>query len=172
MFFVPQSAADCMSSTMTMLQPTPVVPSNAPLHHQESYTRSSRVLQEHSGNRQQDYYAASVDQKYPASCLTENTYPAYQQVSRPLHTNTHSLLQHNRLRHPQQRFHHGQRDPQQIRKEARYLFHRFRSSDGYMKYRNRQHKEDKGVSEQKWPDRLEYAFFEGIFATMRSLLRA
>ncbi|CAK1356868.1 unnamed protein product [Cercospora beticola] len=151
-----------MSSTMTMLQPTPVVPSNAPLHHQESYTRSSRVLQEHSGNRQQDYYAASVDQKYPASYLTENTYPAYQQVPRPLHTNTHSLLQHNRLRHPQQRFHHGQRDPQQIRKEARYLFHRFRSSDGYMKYRNRQHKEDKGVSEQKWPDRLEYAFFEAL----------
>ncbi|GIZ42805.1 hypothetical protein CKM354_000605900 [Cercospora kikuchii] len=147
---------------MTMLQPTPVVPSNAPLHHQESYTRSSRVLQEHSGNRQQDYYASSVDQKYPASYLTENTYPAYQQVPRPLHTNTHSLLQQNRLRHPQQRFHHGQRDPQQIRKEARYLFHRFRSSDGYMKYRNRQHKDDKGASEQKWPDRLEYAFFEAL----------
>ncbi|KAM3425752.1 hypothetical protein BST61_g7683 [Cercospora zeina] len=147
---------------MTMFQSTAVLPSNAPLHHQESSNRSSRVLQEHSGNRQQEYYAAPVDQKYPTSYLTENNYPAYQHIPRPLHATSHTLLQHNRLRHPQHRFHHGQRDQQQIRKEARYLFQRFRSSDGYMKYRNRQHKEDKGSAEQKWPDRLEYAFFQAL----------
>ncbi|KAF2207266.1 hypothetical protein CERZMDRAFT_51399 [Cercospora zeae-maydis SCOH1-5] len=145
-----------------MLQPTAVLPSNAPLHHQESSNRSSRVLQEQSGNRQQDYYAATVDQKHPTPYLTENTYPAYQHIPRPLHTTSHTLLQHNRLRHPQHRFHHGQRDHEQIRKEARYLFQRFRSSDGYMQYRNRQHKKDKESADQIWPDRLEYAFFEAL----------
>ncbi|KAI5358236.1 Putative TEA/ATTS domain-containing protein [Septoria linicola] len=146
---------------MTLLQPTPIVPSNAPPRSDDVSGRSSRVLQEHSGNRQQDYYGTSLEQKYPSSYLSENSYPAYH-VPRPAFISNQTLRQHNHLRqHPHSRLHHGHRDPQQLRKEARYLFHRFRSSDGYMKYRNRQQKDDKNA-EQKWPDRLEYTFFEAL----------
>lgn len=157
---------------MTALLPAPIVPSNAPpqsdvIHGQHT----SRVLREHSGNRQHDYYGSSLEQKYPSAYLSENTYSTYQHVPRPAHVSQQTLLQHNRSRHGQHRHIHGQRDPQQIRKEARYLFQRFKAADGYNKYRNRQSKDDKGTGEgaQKWPDRLEYAFFEGVWLPSRCM---
>lgn len=155
--------------TMTALLPAPVVPSNAPPHPDIIHgQQSSRVLREHSGNRQHDYYGTSLEQKYPSAYLSENTYPTYQHVPRPAHVSHQTLLQHNRSRHGQHRHLHGQRDPQQIRKEARYLFQRFKAADGYNKYRNRQSKDDKSAEGgQKWPDRLEYAFFEGMSPSPR-----
>ena len=49
----------------------------------------------------------------------------------------------------------------EIETTARDLYQRFRSSDQYVKYRERQ--SDRQQSEdQKWPDRLERAFFQGM----------
>lgn len=150
---------------MTMLQPTPVVPSNAPP--QQDIAHSSRVLQEHSGNRQHIEYAyQSTESKYTAAYLSENVYGGYP-ASQPAYSYQQTALQRHNLRHAQARHQPGHRPVDQVRKEARYLFHRFRSSDGYMKYRNRQHSEKAGT-EQKWPDRLEYAFFEGT-STIREI---
>lgn len=57
----------------------------------------------------------------------------------------------------------GGDDITRIKKAAAILYHRFRNSEQYMKYRGRQHKDDKGnQGEQKWPDRLELAFFEAL----------
>ncbi|EME45955.1 hypothetical protein DOTSEDRAFT_127012, partial [Dothistroma septosporum NZE10] len=54
-------------------------------------------------------------------------------------------------------------DRARVEKAARILYHRFRNSESYMKYRTRQQKDDKGnQGEQKWPDRLEQAFFEAL----------
>ncbi|EMC98932.1 hypothetical protein BAUCODRAFT_41355, partial [Baudoinia panamericana UAMH 10762] len=38
----------------------------------------------------------------------------------------------------------------------------FQKCDGYSKYRQRQHKDDKGSPDQKWPDHLEEAFFRAL----------
>ena len=48
-----------------------------------------------------------------------------------------------------------------IRFDSERLYNRFKKSDQYVKYRNRQTKDDKGNEDQKWPDHLEKAFFRG-----------
>ncbi|CAK3944834.1 Regulatory abaA [Lecanosticta acicola] len=47
-------------------------------------------------------------------------------------------------------------------RQARILLQRFRASHQYMKYRNRQRKDEKPGLDQKWPDRLELAFFQAL----------
>lgn len=151
-----------------MLQPA-VLPSNAPpLRDCEGVHQASRVLQEHSGNRQHNDYPVSTseyDQKYPTQVLTENALPAYQQPQ-PYSTQLyHSQPQYRpsfaygQAQHGQS-YYHGNADALCI-KQARYLLHRFQSSQPYRKYRDRQRKDDKGHDDQKWPDHLEEAFFRG-----------
>ncbi|EMF14604.1 TEA-domain-containing protein, partial [Sphaerulina musiva SO2202] len=147
---------------MAVLLPAPVVPSNAPSHSDAIHGQSSRVLQEHSGNRQHDYFAASLEQeqKLPSACLSENAYVAYQHDPRPAHVSHQTRIQHNRSRDAQLGHRHGQRDPEQIRREAKYLLERFKASEAWSKYRDRQAK--KPSSDHVWPEELEWAFFEAL----------
>lgn len=149
-----------------MLQPARVLPSNAPpLREGDSVHQASRVLQEHSGNRQQNDYSTAngYDQKYPTPALTENTWPHHQQ---PQHTTQlyhpqpqyRQTFTYGQTRHPG--YYHGDDDASVIPR-ARALYRRFQASDLYKKYRGRQHKDDKNGQDQKWPDHLEEAFFRG-----------
>ena len=160
-----------------MLQPPRVLPSIAPpLHDGDNVHHASRVLQEHSGNRQQTDFGFSNDyeQKYPVSLLTENIFTQHnqpQQLPVPLPQQQQQVPQ---LFHPQPQHRHawrfgyarsalrypGPEDEARIRIEADRLFHRVRKSDAYAKYRHRQSKSDKN-DDQKWPDHLEKAFFRG-----------
>lgn len=147
-----------------MLQPTQVLPSNAPPL-QDNHNHAVRaVLQEYSGNRQQNDYSYQqpiLETKYPASLLTENTHAHHQQAYRPAHVYQQTPAQRNALRYGSRRTTPWALRESDIEKEASMLYTRFRNSDQYMKYRNRQHKDEKAGTEQKWPDRLEFAFFKG-----------
>jgi len=149
-----------------MLQTAPVLPSNAPPLRDEGVYQVSRVLQEHSGNRQQYEYTTGYEQKYSTPVSTEDAWP--QQQASVGHT--------PQLYQPQQQYrqpsiyasrqacHYNYPDDEQrITRQANMLFARFEASKAYQKYRERQQKEDKGGQEQKWPDHLERAFFRGAF---------
>lgn len=160
----------------TMIQPAPVLRSNAPPLSDADGIGQSRVLQEHSGNRQFNEYSyvdESTEEKYPATLLAENAYCSHQahhqrpHQPHPVHQQPSHSRQHNRNGSAR-----SQIDPNhraRAEKTARYLYHRFRASDQYMKYRTRQQKDEKPGTEQKWPDRLELAFFQG--ASRRSIGR-
>ena len=153
-----------------MIQPSRVLPSNAPpLTEGDNLHHASRILQEHSGNRQQSDLGLQNDyeQKYPSSLLTENTYPrhhGHQQLHQTQHL-YHPQPQHRQIwRYGHLRGSFGYPSPEQLAKiefEADRLYRRFRQSDQYIKYRTRQSKDDKGNGDQKWPDHLEKAFFRG-----------
>lgn len=167
---------------MTMLQPTRVLPSNAPPLQEgnDGLQQASRVLQEHSGNRQQHHDFGSTadwdptkylyDQKYPANVLTgENAYARHQaphQYPQPQHQHLyHPRPQHRHAwRYGGYRAPYGQIDEVRVQHDAERLYQRFRQSDQYVKYRTRQSKDDKGNGDQKWPDHLEKAFFRGRFS--------
>ncbi|KAK3710686.1 hypothetical protein LTR37_010105 [Vermiconidia calcicola] len=155
-----------------MIQPTRVLPSNAPpLRDGDGLHHTSKVLQEHSGNRQNDLDFSNdyEQQNYPASLLNENAFPRHHQPQQQ-----QAAPQH--LYHPQpQHRHHwkysyvrgGYRYPSaedeaRIHFDSERLYRRFRQSDQYIKYRNRQSKDDKGNGDQKWPDTLEKAFFTAL----------
>ena len=157
-----------------MMQPARVLLSNAPpLGDGEIAHHASRVLQEQSGNRQNDYITSGsigYQPKCPTPLLTENILPAYQPQpvagqyaavqlyhSQPQYGQTFTYGQ---TRHGQG-YYHGNDDTWVV-KQAKYLYRRFQSSSPYMKYRGRQHKDDKGNGDQKWPDHLEEAFFRGM----------
>ncbi|KAK4542760.1 hypothetical protein LTR36_006136 [Oleoguttula mirabilis] len=153
-----------------MIQPARVLPSNAPpLRDGDGVHQASRVLQEHSGNRQQNEYPTPTngyEQKYPTPVLTENALPTYQQPQsygaqlyqpQPQYRQTFGYGQGR----PGHGFYHGNDDSWCI-KQARYLYRRFQNSSAYMKYRGRQRKDDKGNDDQKWPDHLEEAFFRAL----------
>ena len=160
-----------------MIQPR-ILPSNAPpLTDGDIVHHASRVLQEHSGNRQSDYTAsapAGYPAKYPTPLLTENVLPisqpqqpAPQQYAAPMYNPQPQYGQtfsYGQARHSQG-YYHGN-DDSWVVKQAKYLYRRFQNSSPYMKYRGRQHKDDKGNSDQKWPDHLEEAFFRGILASL------
>nr|POE79787.1 conidiophore development regulator abaa [Quercus suber] len=55
----------------------------------------------------------------------------------------------------------SEQETQAIR-TAKNLLRRFKASEQYMKYRNRQQKENRQGQEQKWPDHLEEAFFRAL----------
>lgn len=157
-----------------MIQPPRVLPSNAPPLSNEGNDQTSRVLQEHSGNRQQTTYPYSQsygEQKYAVSRVTENTYPAppvqtgYQLYPQPTAPTWSSELRRSGFARGTYGRKPGFPSPAEKAVEAKKLYRRFLSSDQYAKYRQRQHKDDKGSQEQKWPDHLEEAFFRG-----RSLL--
>ncbi|KAK4504041.1 hypothetical protein PRZ48_004956 [Zasmidium cellare] len=149
-----------------MIQPAPVLPSNgSPLLNADT-GRSSRALQEQSNNRQHnEYYAEPQEQKY-ASLLTENNYPGHHQQPQPQHIYRQTPLQRNQYRHSSSRYHQLGHDTHDARARAKHiasqLYERFRASDQYMKYRNRQQKDDKNGEGQKWPDHLEWAFFQAL----------
>ena len=156
----------------TMIQPPRVLPSNAPPLSTDGSDQLSRVLQEHPGNRQQSVYSYSQDyeeQKFAVTRLTENAYPTSQiQNGLPVYPQPHSSTWSSDIgRSGYARGAYGRRPPGQSGPEkdieAKKLYRRFLSSDGYAKYRQRQHKDDKGNQEQKWPDSLEEAFFRGNF---------
>ena len=160
---------------MMLMHPNHVVPSNAPPDGGGVH-QASRVLQEHSGNRQQNDFLLKneFEQKYPSSLLTKNHYqshyenPAPPPPPLPQHQYTHHY--HPRPQHRQpvrygtHRGQYGQFGPEEearTRVEADRLYQRFKKSDQYVKYRQRQTKDDKGNGDQKWPDHLEKAFFLG-----------
>lgn len=143
------------------MQPARVLPSNAPPLNEIDNGHVSRVLQEHSGNRQQNDYSYSHDsgQKYPTAVLTENSYPGHQpQHHQPAHIYRQTPLQRHNYRY---RNHLGNDDQAKAEKLAKHLYTRFTQSDHYMKYRNKQPKGEKN-GEKIWPDRLELAFFQGM----------
>ncbi|KAK5171196.1 uncharacterized protein LTR77_004340 [Saxophila tyrrhenica] len=151
---------------------THVLRSNAPpLDDGDGLDLTSRILQEHSGNRQHNAYPfpTGFEQKCPTSLLTENAYSRHHQWTG--HHNDHQQLYYPRphprlaLRHGYPRIGHPQCSPQEEAKnqvEAEFLYQRFRQSDAYVKYRGRQSKDDKGNEDQKWPDHLEKAFFRAL----------
>lgn len=161
-----------------MLQPTRVLPSNAPplQDGSDGLHQASRVLQEHSGNRQQHHDFGSTgdwdqtkylydQQKYPANVLSgENAYPRPHGSHQLYHQSQH--LYHPQPQHRQAWRYggyrpYGQINEAQVQYDAERLYQRFRKSDQYVKYRTRQSKDDKGNGDQKWPDHLEKAFFRG-----------
>jgi len=151
-----------------MIQPPRLLPSNAPRLPTEGNDAAPRVLQEHSGNRHQCYPFAPnyEEQKYGPSRSTENACPAPPaQDGYPLHPQLHAVawpLDFRRSGYGRGAY--GPKStwpPRDPTVEATKLYKRFLSSDQYAKYRQRQHKDDKSNQEQKWPDRLEEAFFQG-----------
>ena len=156
-----------------MIQPTRILPSNAPPFREgDSVHQASRVLQEHSGNRQHDcsQVVNDYERKYPSSALTENNYTFQTQQPHQVPQLYHPQPQHRhawRYGHARGYRYPGPEDEVKIRYEADRLFHRFRRSDQYIKYRNRQTKDDKGNGDQKWPDHLEKAFFRGELYIVR-----
>jgi transcriptional enhancer factor len=147
-----------------MIQPTPIVPSNAPPQHDTIGSHhSSRVLQEHSGNRQQnDYsYHAPSEQKHQPAHQIENTYQGYQ-IPRPLPIYQQTpLQQRNAYRHFARRCVEKHDDPIELRRKVRYLLQRCHGCEAFSKYRERLVKGHKPGAEQIWPERLEFALFEG-----------
>jgi hypothetical protein len=141
-----------------MLQPY-VLPSNAsPM---VAVTESTtRVLQEHSGNRQHSDLKSTQNYK---ELLSENTHP--RQLIRPTHQlyrpqpTSHAPFRSGFARPSYARSHH----PTQAEKDdrARRLLRRFHASEQYAKYRAKGSKEDDKNGEKKWPDHLEQAFFRG-----------
>lgn len=159
-----------------MMLPARVLPSNAPpLLDGDGLQSASRVLQEHSGNRQiNDFSFAATDyeQKYSGATLfNENSYDQQLQLQHQPQQVTGQLYHprpQNRShawKYGQQRsvypYHNLAEDPK-IQVEAEYLYSRFKQSEAYVKYRTRQAKDEKH-EEQKWPDHLEKAFFRGTY---------
>jgi transcriptional enhancer factor len=156
-----------------MMLPTRVLPSNAPpLHDGDGLQHASRILQEHSGNRQHNDFgfATEYEQKFDPSVFGENSYACQQQIQQQHPHHVTQQLYHPRPQHRQAWRYgsynrgYGYPNPEEDAKnqvEADYLYRRFRQSESYVKYRARQSKEDKGNDEQKWPDHLEKAFFRG-----------
>jgi hypothetical protein len=166
-----------------MILPTRVVPSNAPpLHDGDGSQHMSRVLQVHSGNRQfNDYsYPTEYEQKFAQPFPNENAYavhypqPSLQQQLRQ--RRRHYYHTPHRIHHPQpyrphQYFRFSAEEERRNAAEAEYLFSRFRQSDAYVKYRSRQSKDDKGNDDQKWPDHLEKAFFQGAHRSSKRVFK-
>ncbi|OQO01968.1 hypothetical protein B0A48_12441 [Cryoendolithus antarcticus] len=147
-----------------MIQPTCVVPSNAPPLPDRSQSNSTtRVLQELASNHQPNpcTYGPPLDIKFPHANLLENAYPAI--------PNPPTYPQHNRsIRLPVEP--HGQyrsddgltlQEKFQIEHDAKLLYKRFLDSHQYSKYRQKQPKDLKNKADQKWSDELERAFFYG-----------
>ena len=143
----------------------PVLPSNAsPLRSGSAF--DSRVLQEHSGNRQQADFQYAVkhehaEKKYATSLSTENSYLAPQVTGLSSYPQREVIL-NRRPRGYGSRCYGGSKSGANKDVEAKRLYRRFLSSEKYAKYRGRQHKEDKPEFDQKWPDHMEEAFFRGI----------
>ena len=145
-----------------MLQPN-VLPSNAsPL---VAVTESTtRVLQEHSGNRQHSDLKFTQSHK---ELLSENTHPRQiartYQPYRPPRITSHVPFRSGFARPSYARSHH----PTQAEKDdrARRLLRRFQLSEQYAKYRAKGSKDDDKNGEKKWPDHLEQAFCRGKFRT-------
>lgn len=147
-----------------------VLPSNAPPLEENGVYQASRVLQEHSGNRQQSTLVVhGSDQKASSTTSIENSWSSqpvqqlgiatanrYYQV--PTSYRQPSLPYGHPHRHSRY-FSHGEEES--VTRQAKRLWQRFQASPAYKKYRGRQHKDDKGNTEQKWPDHLEEAFFRG-----------
>lgn len=155
-----------------MLQPC-VLPSNAsPLVGGNEHI--PRVLQEHSGNRQDSDFKFTQDyeQKYSTSLLSENTHPRLPLKTQPSFR-PHRPISHTPFRSGFARHGYGRHFPTQAEKDAkaRSLLRRFHSSESYAKYRSRQSKSDGKDGEQKWPDHLEEAFFRGnIYNSLSQVL--
>lgn len=146
-----------------MIQPACVLPSNAsPLV--GGTEPGTRVLQEHSGNRQHQEYKLpqDYDQKYSASSVSENPTARIplrtQHLYRtPYHSSQPWRSGFTRLGYGRSHY------PTQAEKDerARRLLRRFHACEGYSKYRARQVKHDEKSGEQMWPDHLEHAFCRG-----------
>lgn len=164
-----------------MIDPTRVLPSNAPpLRNDENAFQVQKVLQEHSGNRRHNdfVFGDTDDPKFPSSDLNENgtlgsfhLKPAPLQLyhPQPQHRNVwrHTYARASGLRHPT-----AEEEEARIEIEAERLRSRFQNSENYTKYRakygvDRDSDEDKpkqnqkGRQDQKWPDHMEKAFFNG-----------
>jgi transcriptional enhancer factor len=151
-----------------MILPTRVLPSNAPpLQEDNGVQHASRVLQEHSGNRQLvDFNNTDEYQpKYPSSGLTDSSYPRHHVLQPTQHVYRSQPQYRPTYRHgygrPGYRCYMTPQEEAKLQYEAERLYRRFRQSDQYIKYRARQSKDDKGNGDQKWPDHLEKAFFRG-----------
>jgi hypothetical protein len=154
-----------------MILPTRVLPSNAPpLQDDNGVQHASRVLQEHSSNRQIVGFNSTGEYqpKYSSSALSDNTYPrnhALHPPSQQLYRQpTHHRSNYRYGRYGRPGFHclFTPQEEAKLQYEAERLYRRFRQSDQYVKYRARQSKDDKGNGDQKWPDHLEKAFFRGV----------
>ena len=157
-----------------MMVPEQVLPSNAPPLLDDGLHSASKVLQEHSGNRQHTdlSYGGGYDTKYSSSLFNENSYIHQHQYQQPL-PQQQQLTQQLHHSRPQQRqqwkygiqrngYHnYATLDHRKVQVEAEYLYSRFKQSESYVKYRTRQTKDDKGNDDQKWPEHLEKAFFQG-----------
>lgn len=145
-----------------MIRPAQVLPSNAPPLHEVDGGHTSRVLTEHSGNRQHSEcsYSHYSDQKYPDVVLTENSYAGHQPQHQPAHAYRQTPLQRHNYRYARNRL--GNEDQAKAEKLEKHLYLRFTQSEHYMKYRNKQFSGNKAGNGQKWPDRLESAFFQGM----------
>lgn len=143
-----------------------VLPSNAPPLRDEQATRAA--LQEHSANRQQlyhhhhhypgltgyEHHKLSAAQAVP----TENAYAVRAPISNAYYT-THPTY-YRQTYH--QRHADTDREGQlRVEKQWRTLYDRFLQCQDYKAYRSRQHKDGKRGDDQKWPERLEQAFFKG-----------
>lgn len=142
-----------------------VLPSNAPPLRDEQTTRAA--LQEHSANRQQLYhphhhYPALTGYEHhklsTAAIPTENSYavrPPVPNVYYATHPTYYRQTYHQR---------HADTDREgqlRVDKQWRTLYDRFLRCPKYKEYRCRQHKDGKPGRDQKWPERLEEAFFKG-----------
>lgn len=156
-----------------MILPTRVLPSNAPPLPEDNWVQNaSRVLQEHSGNRQLVDFNSTDEYrpKYPSSALSDSTYPRHHVLQQP----TQHLYRPQTQPLSNYRYGYGRigyrclitpQEEAKLQFEADRLYRRFRQSDQYVKYRTRQSKDDKGNGDQKWPDHLEKAFFRGMSST-------
>ncbi len=151
-----------------MIHPVCVLPSNAPpLRDDENVYQTSKVLQEHSGNRQQHNTAFVGDGDVKCSSYLFNAnnlgnyLPSQQQASQISHPQPqHPQFFRGSYGHCARRFPRPESEAK-IRLDADRLYSRMLKCEQYVKYRDRQAKNDKTKDEQKWPDYLEKAFFRG-----------
>ncbi|KAI6799819.1 hypothetical protein KC337_g16009 [Hortaea werneckii] len=148
-----------------------VLPSNAPPLEENGVYQASRVLQEHSGNRQQSALVVhGSDQKASSTASIENSWSSQHVQQLGVATGNHyyhlptsyrqSSLPYGSAPLHSRYFIHSEEE--KITRQAKHLWQRFQASPAYKKYRGRQHKDDKGNTEQKWPDHLEEAFFRAL----------
>ncbi|KAI6827477.1 hypothetical protein KC340_g9641 [Hortaea werneckii] len=148
-----------------------VLPSNAPPLEENGVYQASRVLQEHSGNRQQSTLVVhGSDQKASSTTSIENSWSSQHVQQLGIATANHYYQVPTSYRQPSLPYGHPHRqsryfnhsEEESITRQAKRLWQRFQASPAYKKYRGRQHKDDKGNTEQKWPDHLEEAFFRAL----------
>ncbi|RMY87853.1 hypothetical protein D0862_10596 [Hortaea werneckii] len=156
---------------MMFLKPA-VLPSNAPPLEENGVYQASQVLQEHSGNRQQSTLVVhGSDQKASSTTSIENSWSSQhvQQLGGVATANHYyrlptsyrqSSLPYGNAHRQNRYFIHSEEE--KVTRQAKHLWQRFQASPAYKKYRGRQHKDDKGNTEQKWPDHLEEAFFRAL----------